>query len=70
MLYAQQDAADVAVNQAIVDQANTIVLRQKLVEAHAAVEHGDLVSAAKLYEDAYSLTQTIGSGTDTRPETV
>src|SRR5581483_11853389 len=65
LLHAQQDPADIAVNQAIIDQANTIVLRQKLVEARAAVEHGDLISAAKLYEDAYGLTQKIGSGIDT-----
>src|SRR5260221_9955465 len=59
---AQNTAVDTAVNQAIMDQANTILLRQKLVEARAATDHGDLLVAAKLYEDAYGLTQLIGSG--------
>ena len=35
-------ATDMAVNQAVQDQANTILLRQKLDEAKAAVARGDL----------------------------
>ena len=54
--------ADIAVSEAVLRQANTIVLRQKLIQAKNAVAHGDLVAAAKLYEDAYSLVQQIGSG--------
>src|SRR5262249_36826085 len=40
------------------------VLRQKLADAKSAVARGDLPLAAKLYEDAYTLTQSIGSGID------
>lgn len=53
-------ATGTAVNQAVIDQANTIVLRQKLVEAKAAVSRGDLKEAAQVYEDAYSLVEQIG----------
>jgi tetratricopeptide (TPR) repeat protein len=54
--------ADIAVNEAVLRQANTIVLRQKLTQAQNTAARGDLVAAAKLYEDAYSLVQQIGSG--------
>lgn len=54
--------AEIAVSEAVLRQANTIVLRQKLVEAQDAVAHNDLLVAAKLYEDAYQLVQKIGSG--------
>ena len=53
---------DLAVSEAVLRQADTVVLRQKLVQARDAATHGDLVAAARLYEDAYSLVQTIGSG--------
>ncbi len=45
-------------------QANTIVLRQKLADAKSAAARGDLAAAAKYYEEAYALTQQIGSGID------
>jgi hypothetical protein len=63
-LSAQTSPADMAVNQAVLNQANTIVLRQKLADAKSATARGDLVTAAKNYEEAYALTQTIGSGID------
>jgi tetratricopeptide (TPR) repeat protein len=63
-LSAQTSAADMAVNQAVLDQANTILLRQKLVDAKTAGTRGDLLGAAKLYEDAYALVQEINSGID------
>ena len=43
-------------------QANTIILRQKLLEAKNTALRGDLPGAAKLYEDAYTLVEQIGSG--------
>jgi tetratricopeptide (TPR) repeat protein len=55
-------AQNIAVTEAVLRQANTIVLRQKLVEARDAAAHNDLLVAAKLYEDAYQLVQQIGSG--------
>ncbi len=59
-----KSAGDMAVNRAIMDQANTIVLRQKLQDAKAAAGRGDLHGAAKLYEDAKVLVDQIGSGID------
>src|SRR5215472_11622286 len=56
--------ADMAVSEAVLRQANTVVLRQKLVEAKDAAARGDLVVASRSYEDAYSLVQQIGSGID------
>lgn len=55
-------AANIAVTQAILRQANTIVLRQKLIQARTAMTQGHVEVAAKLYEDAYALVQKIGSG--------
>ncbi len=63
-LSAQTSPTDMAVNQAVLNQANTIVLRQKLEDAKAAAARGDLNGAAKNYEEAYQLTQQIGSGID------
>ena len=57
-------ATDMAVNRAVIDQANTILLRQKLEDAKGAAARGDLQGAAKLYEDAKALVDQIGSGID------
>ena len=63
-LSAQTSPTDVAVNEGVVRQANTIVLRQKLADAKSAAARGDLAAAAKYYEESYALTQQIGSGID------
>src|SRR5450432_3088623 len=63
-LPAQGNATADAVSQAVMRQANTIALRQKLVEAGSAAVRGDLPLAAKDYEEAYALVQQIGSGID------
>jgi len=55
---------DMAVTEAVLRQANTIVLRQKLVDAKNAAARGDLAGAAKLYQEACTLVQQIGSGID------
>ena len=62
--FAQTSAADLAANRAIINQANTIMLRQNLEDAKASAARGDLAGAAKLYEDAYTLVGEIGSGID------
>ena len=62
---AQTSPTDAAVNEAVLRQANTIILRQKLLEAKNTQLRGDLPAAAKLYEDAYTLVEQIGSGIDT-----
>ncbi|MGA8493828.1 MAG: hypothetical protein WB711_25640, partial [Terriglobales bacterium] len=69
MLPAQTNSpADMAVSEAVLRQANTVVLRQKLVQAQDAAAHNDLVVASRLYEDAYALVQQIGSGIDAESE--
>jgi tetratricopeptide (TPR) repeat protein len=62
MLPAQTSPTDVAVNEAVLRQANTIILRQKLLDAKNTALRGDLPGAAKLYEDANALVEQIGSG--------
>jgi hypothetical protein len=62
MLPAQTSPTDAAVNEAVLRQANTIILRQKLLDAKNTTARGDLPGAAKLYEDAYTLVEQIGSG--------
>lgn len=59
---AQVSPTDMAVNEGVVRQAETLVLRQKLADAQAAAARGDLQAAAKNYEEAYQLTQQIGPG--------
>lgn len=49
-----------AVNEAVMREANTIVLRQKLAAANTAVQQKDLVGASTLYEQAYGLVESIG----------
>lgn len=61
---AQDNAVALAVNQAVLNQANTIVLRGKLVDAKATAARGDTVSAARLYQECLELAQQIGSGID------
>ena len=61
---AQDNSTAIAVNEAVLRQANTIVLRQKLAEARRASLAGDTVTAAKLYQEACELCQQIGSGID------
>jgi len=48
---AQDNPAALAVNEAVLRQANAIVLRQKLADAKATAQRGDIVGAAKLYQE-------------------
>lgn len=61
---AQLDPTETAVNEAVRRQADTIVLRQRLMDARQAMAEGKPAVAAKLYEDAYSLVRRIGTGVD------
>jgi tetratricopeptide (TPR) repeat protein len=61
---AQESSTTIAVNEAVLRQANTIVLRQKLAEARSKEQRGDTVAAAKLYQESCELVQKIGSGID------
>lgn len=59
---AQSNASfsNTAANQAVMREANTIILRQKLAAANTALQNKDLLDAVKLYEQAYELVQSIG----------
>jgi len=57
---AQDNPAAMAVNEAVLRQANTIVLRQELAQAAALAQHNDIVNAAKLYQKSVELAQEIG----------
>ena len=48
--------------EAVMRQANTLVLRQKLADAKGEAQRGDIVGAAKLYQEACALAESIGSG--------
>ena len=61
---ARENPTAIAVNEAVLRQANTIVLRQTLAKAEDASQRGDIAGAAKLYQDACDLVQRIGSGVD------
>ena len=63
-LPAQTSPTDIAVTEAIKRQADTILLRNKLVEAKTVEARGDTVQAAKLYSEAEALAEQIGSGID------
>ncbi|HEV2693738.1 MAG TPA: hypothetical protein VG347_12675 [Verrucomicrobiae bacterium] len=58
---AQDNNASMAVNEAVLRQAKAIELNNKLAEAAAAAQHNDIIGAAKLYQDAVTLGQEIGS---------
>ena len=64
---AQTSPTDTAISEAVLRQANVIVLRQTLVEAKHTASRGDLAGAAKKYQECFDLTQTIGAGV--KPET-
>lgn len=61
---AQDNSTAVAVNEAVLRQANTIVLRQKLAEARRVAQSGETAAAAKLYQESCELVSQIGSGID------
>jgi len=57
---AQAPVQDSAVNEAVMRQANRITLRKRLADARAAEDRHDLQTAAKLYDDAWTLVLNIG----------
>lgn len=61
-LIAQAPPTDSAIVEAVRRQADTKILQEKLAAAQDAHRRGDLVVAAKLYEDCYSKVQSIGPG--------
>ncbi|MBC8096369.1 MAG: tetratricopeptide repeat protein, partial [Akkermansiaceae bacterium] len=53
-----------AVEEGVRRQAAQIALRQKLVDARAAEQRRDLVTASKLYGDAWRLVESVGPGVE------
>src|ERR1700749_211155 len=60
-LRAQDNDAALAINQAVLDQAKTKELREKLADAAAAEQRNDIAGAAKIYQEANELVKEIGS---------
>src|SRR5579872_1847067 len=58
--FGQVPPQESAVNEAVMRQANRIALRQRLADARAAEDRHDLQTAAKLYDDAWTLVLNIG----------
>ena len=58
------DAATLATDEAVRRQADTIKLNQTLADAQGAQQRGDLVEAARLYQECYNLAQSIGPAVD------
>lgn len=63
-LFGQQTPAQVAGEEAVRRQADTLQLKKVLAEAHRAQAKLDFTRAAQLYEDAYNLVQKVGVGID------
>lgn len=61
---AQVADKDVAIREAVYRQANCILLRNTVIKARDAQEHGEAVVAAKLYDDCWDLVQKIGPGVE------
>ena len=55
-------AINAANTEAVLRQAKTIELRQKLSDAKGVAQRGDIPGAAKLYQEACALAEGIGSG--------
>ena len=64
ILSAQDNPTSAAVNEAVLRQAKTIELRQKLADAKTVALHGNVVGAAKLYQECCTLVGQVGSGID------
>ncbi len=60
-----QAPSQVAEEEAIRRQEKAILLRKTLEGAQAAVSQKDLKSAAKLYEDAWAITEVLGASVQT-----
>src|SRR5437899_1922060 len=65
-LLAQAPGTDLTIarDEAVMRQANRIKLREKLIAAAAARDRRDLATAAKLYDEAWELVQSIGPGVE------
>jgi tetratricopeptide (TPR) repeat protein len=61
---AQNNSVAIASNEVVLRQSYTIMLRQKLAEARTVELRGDIVGAAKLYQESCDLVLKIGSGVD------
>ena len=58
---ASDPAQQTAVDHAVYNEANRLLLRQKLTDARSAQERRELVAAAKLYDESWDLVLSIGA---------
>src|SRR5437867_5549274 len=65
---AQVPPGQTAVDEVVRREAARITLRERLVAAQTAVDRHDLPTAATLYDDAWTLVQSIGPGVDEERE--
>jgi hypothetical protein len=65
-----QTPADIAAEEAVRRQEQTILLRKKLVDAQATYKKGEIEKAIQLYEDAYAVLPKIGSGVEQEAQQV
>ena len=61
---AQTTSTTAAVDEAVRREADRLQLRQKIADAGIARAKGDLLEAARLYQDSFSLANRIGQGID------
>src|SRR5256885_8266011 len=61
---AQVTPEQTAINEGIRRQASILTLRETLNAAQDAESRRDLPTAARLYDDAWALVQSIGAGVD------
>ncbi|HAV62937.1 MAG TPA: hypothetical protein DCY13_11300, partial [Verrucomicrobiales bacterium] len=59
---AQNTGTTVAVDEAVRREADRLQLRQKLADGKVAEQKGDLLEAARLYQESFSLANRIGQG--------
>src|SRR6185503_11207614 len=67
---AQTTPTQQAAEEGIRREARTIELRQKMVQADAAWQRGDVETASKLYQTCYDLTEQIGPAVDAERQQV
>ncbi|HON07504.1 MAG TPA: hypothetical protein PLW02_05315, partial [Verrucomicrobiota bacterium] len=65
-----QTPVDIAAEEAVRRQEQTILLRKKLADAQATYKKGEIEKAVQLYEDAYAILPKIGTGVEQESQQV
>jgi general secretion pathway protein D len=67
---AQVAITDAAVQEAVRREADRVTLRQKIVDARSAEQRRDIATAAKLYSEAWTLVQRVGTNVEAEAQAV